>query len=56
VTMIAGVIEAQVSFVGTKTYERKRPLPPKPAEPTKPKVGLSGSGSDAGGLGLRITF
>lgn len=58
VTLVAGIIEAEVSFVGSTRTERQRPLPPKPPERTKPKIGVIGvpGAADATGLGLQLTF
>ena len=56
--ILAGIIEAQVSFEPTVESERpsKRPLPPKPSIPSKLEVtGVPGA-PDAVGLGLQFVF
>ncbi|MFO0548231.1 MAG: hypothetical protein U0271_07585 [Polyangiaceae bacterium] len=56
-TVIAGIIEAEVSFKPTASRTRPRPLPPKPPKPptTLSVTGVPGA-DDALGLGLMLRF
>lgn len=58
-TMIAGIIEAQVSFEGESPRTRARPLGPRPPKPIPPKVGVTGvpnAPSDTVGVGVTVRF
>lgn len=56
--MIAGIVEAEASFVPEVKTVRKRQLPPKPPKPPPPAIGLTGvpDAPDALGLGVIVAF
>ncbi len=58
VAIIAGFIEAQVSFEGEERRTVPRPLPPKPPKPPPPSFEVTGvpGAPSAMGLGLHLSF
>ena len=56
--IVAGIIEAQASFVPEVRTQRTRKLPPKPLKPPPPAVGFTGvpDAPDAMGLGIHVAF